>query len=165
MVRPSRSSCVARGSATGSSRCSGPHLHPRAAASGSRSGAGRARHMIGIVSGGSCESASGGTRTATGSTVARSTSSCAWTLQANSASPTSSHATSVFSSGFAAGCIAIYKRFLSPLLPRACRYYPTCSAYAAQAIAAHGTMRGSRLALVRLLSCHPFARGGYDPCP
>lgn len=58
-----------------------------------------------------------------------------------------------------------YKSFVSPLLPEACRYYPTCSAFAAQAVRRHGLARGSVLAVRRILSCHPFSQGGYDPCP
>lgn len=56
-----------------------------------------------------------------------------------------------------------YKRSVSPFLPRACRYTPTCSEYALEAIERHGALRGGLLATRRLLSCHPFSRGGYDP--
>lgn len=58
-----------------------------------------------------------------------------------------------------------YKRALSPLLPPACRYTPTCSEYAIEAFETHGFLRGGLLAARRLLSCHPFARGGHDPVP
>lgn len=58
-----------------------------------------------------------------------------------------------------------YKRFLSPLLPPACRFVPTCSEYAAEAIGKHGIVKGSALALWRLLRCNPLCRGGYDPVP
>ncbi|ABF39223.1 protein of unknown function DUF37 [Candidatus Koribacter versatilis Ellin345] len=58
-----------------------------------------------------------------------------------------------------------YKRWISPLLPVSCRYVPTCSEYAMEAISIHGAVRGSVLALGRLLRCHPFVRGGYDPVP
>jgi putative membrane protein insertion efficiency factor len=58
-----------------------------------------------------------------------------------------------------------YKRWMSPLLPKACRFYPTCSEYARDAVATHGLWRGSGLALWRLLRCQPFSRGGFDPVP
>ncbi len=56
-----------------------------------------------------------------------------------------------------------YKRFLSPLLPPACRFVPTCSQYAMEAVEKHGVFRGLLLASWRLLRCHPFSKGGYDP--
>jgi putative membrane protein insertion efficiency factor len=56
-----------------------------------------------------------------------------------------------------------YQRFISPALPRRCKYHPTCSAYAVQAIQGYGILRGSTLALWRLLRCNPFSHGGYDP--
>ena len=59
--------------------------------------------------------------------------------------------------------LRFYKRAVSPLLPPACRYTPTCSEYAMEAVEKHGALRGSALAVRRVLSCHPFARGGYDP--
>jgi putative membrane protein insertion efficiency factor len=58
-----------------------------------------------------------------------------------------------------------YKRFISPALPHSCRFVPTCSEYALEAIERHGAIRGSWLAVARLLRCHPFARSGYDPPP
>jgi putative membrane protein insertion efficiency factor len=61
--------------------------------------------------------------------------------------------------------IATYRRWLSPAMPMACRYVPSCSEYAEEAVARHGAVRGSVLAAWRLLRCHPFARGGFDPVP
>ncbi len=61
--------------------------------------------------------------------------------------------------------LAGYKRWISPALPVACRYLPTCSDYAQQAIETHGAAYGTLLALWRLLRCHPLARSGYDPVP
>lgn len=56
-----------------------------------------------------------------------------------------------------------YKYTISPLLPPACRFTPTCSEYAADAIAKYGLLKGSVLGLKRMLRCHPFSEGGYDP--
>jgi putative membrane protein insertion efficiency factor len=56
-----------------------------------------------------------------------------------------------------------YQRFLSPVLPRACRFHPTCSEYCAEAIRRHGMGRGAILGLRRLLRCQPFTAGGFDP--
>jgi hypothetical protein len=61
--------------------------------------------------------------------------------------------------------IVAYRRWLSPALPARCRFYPSCSAYAQEAIARYGAFRGTGLALRRLLRCHPFHPGGYDPVP
>jgi putative membrane protein insertion efficiency factor len=65
----------------------------------------------------------------------------------------------------AAALIRLYKLVVSPFLPPACRFYPTCSQYAAQAIEKHGVLRGSILAAKRLARCHPFNPGGVDPVP
>ena len=56
-----------------------------------------------------------------------------------------------------------YKLFVSPLLPSACRYYPTCSEYMLEAVAKHGVVKGVWMGLKRLGRCHPFHEGGYDP--
>ncbi len=61
--------------------------------------------------------------------------------------------------------IRAYQGLLSPLLGPACRYTPTCSHYAAEAIVLHGAAKGTALAVWRLLRCHPFAQGGFDPVP
>ena len=59
--------------------------------------------------------------------------------------------------------IRLYQRFISPLLPRRCKYEPTCSAYAIEAVRSFGAARGSVLAIWRLLRCNPFSDGGHDP--
>ena len=61
--------------------------------------------------------------------------------------------------------IIAYRRWISPALPARCRFYPSCSAYAMEALATHGAWRGLRLTLWRLLRCQPFHPGGYDPVP
>lgn len=58
-----------------------------------------------------------------------------------------------------------YQVALSPLLPAACRYHPTCSHYAIEALEKHGALRGSWLAIKRIARCHPFRAGGFDPVP
>jgi putative membrane protein insertion efficiency factor len=58
-----------------------------------------------------------------------------------------------------------YRRFISPLIPPRCRFAPSCSAYALQAVAEHGAARGAWLAVRRVGRCHPFNPGGYDPVP
>lgn len=63
------------------------------------------------------------------------------------------------------GLIRGYQLFISPLLLPSCRYLPSCSEYAAEAIAAHGPWRGTALALGRLSRCHPWGGSGYDPVP
>ena len=61
--------------------------------------------------------------------------------------------------------LRFYKRSISPLLPNACRFTPTCSEYAMEAIEVHGVLKGCALAAWRLLRCNPFCKGGYDPVP
>ena len=61
--------------------------------------------------------------------------------------------------------IRIYQYLISPLFPASCRYTPTCSHYAVEALKKHGLWRGGRLALKRILSCHPWGGSGYDPVP
>ncbi|MEG6617232.1 membrane protein insertion efficiency factor YidD [Peptococcaceae bacterium 1198_IL3148] len=60
-------------------------------------------------------------------------------------------------------CLYFYQKVISPLKPRTCRFYPTCSEYSIQAIKKYGVNRGLWLTLKRLLKCHPFHPGGYDP--
>ena len=60
-------------------------------------------------------------------------------------------------------CIRFYQIFISPLFPPTCRFYPTCSAYAIEAIQKKGPLLGSWLALKRIRKCHPYHPGGYDP--
>lgn len=61
--------------------------------------------------------------------------------------------------------IRIYQKFISPLTPPTCRFYPTCSQYAIEAIARFGVLQGGWLTIKRLLKCHPFHPGGLDPVP
>ena len=61
--------------------------------------------------------------------------------------------------------IGSYQLFVAPILPPSCRYYPSCSHYAAEAVERHGPLRGLGLALRRLLRCHPWGGSGYDPVP
>ncbi|TDJ69900.1 MAG: membrane protein insertion efficiency factor YidD [Planctomycetota bacterium] len=63
------------------------------------------------------------------------------------------------------GPLRLYRRYLSPLKPPMCRFHPTCSEYALQAILAHGILKGCALGTWRLMRCHPFAKGGHDPVP
>ncbi|MCM3627320.1 membrane protein insertion efficiency factor YidD [Paenibacillus glycanilyticus] len=61
--------------------------------------------------------------------------------------------------------VIFYRKVISPLTPPTCRYYPTCSAYALEALEKHGAVKGSWLAAKRIARCHPFHPGGYDPVP
>lgn len=63
------------------------------------------------------------------------------------------------------GLLWFYKHAISPYLPSACRFEPTCSVYAGDAIRTHGPLKGAALAAWRLARCQPFSRGGYDPVP
>jgi len=68
-----------------------------------------------------------------------------------------------FAKFVALAILRVYKRTISPLLPPACRYVPTCSEYAMEAVERYGVLRGGAMAAARILRCHPFVRGGYDP--
>ena len=61
------------------------------------------------------------------------------------------------------GLLDGYKRFISPVLPRSCRFYPTCSEYCRSAVAKYGALKGLALGAWRVLRCNPFGAGGYDP--
>ena len=61
--------------------------------------------------------------------------------------------------------ILLYKKYISPNKPGCCRFFPTCSSYAYEAINRYGAVKGSYLSIKRLLRCHPFCKGGYDPVP
>ena len=61
--------------------------------------------------------------------------------------------------------IRFYRKHISPHFPPTCKYYPTCSSYALEAIEVHGALKGGLLALWRLLRCNPYSKGGYDPVP
>jgi putative membrane protein insertion efficiency factor len=63
------------------------------------------------------------------------------------------------------GLLKVYRLVISPLYGNVCRYYPSCSAYALRAVSVHGAAKGTWLAMRRLLRCHPWAAGGYDPVP
>jgi uncharacterized protein len=59
--------------------------------------------------------------------------------------------------------LRVYKRIISPMLPAACRYVPTCSEYAIEAVERYGALRGGWMAFTRIMRCHPFSGSGYDP--
>ena len=61
--------------------------------------------------------------------------------------------------------IRFYQLAISPLFPASCRFYPTCSNYTIEAINKHGAIKGIFLGIIRILKCHPFHKGGYDPVP
>ncbi len=61
--------------------------------------------------------------------------------------------------------IKFYRKFISPLFPQTCRFYPTCSAYALEAVEKHGFFKGGFLSIKRILKCHPFHKGGIDLVP
>jgi putative membrane protein insertion efficiency factor len=65
----------------------------------------------------------------------------------------------------ALGLIRLYQKFISPLLPSACRFHPTCSRYGYEAIEKYGLLKGGWMAIKRIGRCHPFHPGGYDPVP
>jgi putative membrane protein insertion efficiency factor len=67
--------------------------------------------------------------------------------------------------GFVLGALRFYKRFISPVFPPSCRYVPTCSEYMYEAVEKYGPAKGIWLGIKRLLRCHPFHPGGYDPVP
>ncbi|MBD3380202.1 MAG: membrane protein insertion efficiency factor YidD [Candidatus Omnitrophica bacterium] len=59
--------------------------------------------------------------------------------------------------------LALYKKYISPFLPRSCKFSPTCSEYSAEAITRYGVFKGAVMSLWRILRCNPFSRGGFDP--
>jgi putative membrane protein insertion efficiency factor len=63
------------------------------------------------------------------------------------------------------GIIHVYQKFISPLKPPSCRFYPTCSSYGMEAIRRHGALKGGWLTVKRIAKCHPFHPGGFDPVP
>jgi hypothetical protein len=86
-----------------------------------------------------------------------------------SGEPVAAHPAIPPPAGWGARCltwpIIAYRRWLGPALPARCRFYPSCSTYALEALGRHGGLRGTSLAVRRLLRCHPFHPGGYDPVP
>jgi len=61
--------------------------------------------------------------------------------------------------------ITLYQKYISPLKPPTCRFYPTCSEYSVQALRRYGLLKGLQLSIMRIIRCHPFNPGGYDPLP
>ncbi len=61
------------------------------------------------------------------------------------------------------GVVKLYRKYISPLKKPCCRFYPTCSQYAIQALEKYGALKGSYLSIKRILKCHPLNKGGYDP--
>ncbi len=61
--------------------------------------------------------------------------------------------------------VKVYQILISPLIPATCRYQPTCSHYTVEALQKHGLLRGGKLAIKRIFSCHPWGKSGYDPVP
>ena len=80
-------------------------------------------------------------------------------------SRSSDRALSIMTANVYIAVLKFYKRFISPLLPSACRFHPTCSVYMMEAIEKHGAVRGVAMGLKRLGKCHPFHCGGFDPVP
>ncbi|MBM3307625.1 MAG: membrane protein insertion efficiency factor YidD [Candidatus Eisenbacteria bacterium] len=78
---------------------------------------------------------------------------------------TGSHRTPHLPTRALVGLVELYRRLISPLFPPTCRYHPSCSAYAVEALRRHGLARGIWLATARVLRCHPWADGGVDPVP
>lgn len=60
-------------------------------------------------------------------------------------------------------CLRFYQKFISPAKRPSCRFYPTCSQYAIEAVEKHGALKGGFMAIKRIMKCHPFHKGGYDP--
>ncbi len=86
-----------------------------------------------------------------------------WTEPASDASPPPNRPAVV--TRLLIGAVTGYRRLISPLLPPRCRFEPSCSAYALEALQVHGAARGLWLAVARIARCHPFHPGGYDPVP
>ncbi|APG61244.1 membrane protein insertion efficiency factor YidD [Christiangramia salexigens] len=63
------------------------------------------------------------------------------------------------------GLVQFYRKFISPLTPASCKYYPTCSSYMLEAIKTHGPIKGGWMGIKRIASCHPWGGSGYDPVP